>query len=71
MRELRAPESAARIWARIFCAPPPDPAALKMHRIAELLFYCSMGNLKSIKRMARAPPSPAVWRLARNRCCVS
>lgn len=28
-----------------------DPQALKMHRIAELLFYCSVGNLKSLKRM--------------------
>lgn len=25
-----------------------------MHHIAELLFYCSMGNLKAIKRLVRA-----------------
>lgn len=29
--------------------------AKKMHHIAELLFYCSMGNLKAIKRLVSVP----------------
>jgi len=30
-----------------------DPQAMRMHRIAELLFYCSVGNLKAVKKLVR------------------
>ena len=26
---------------------------MQMHRIAELLFYCSVGNLKAVKKLVR------------------
>lgn len=26
---------------------------MRMHRIAELLFYCSVGNLKAVKKLVR------------------
>ena len=31
----------------------PQSAAIQMHRIAELLFYCSVGNLKAVKKLVR------------------
>ena len=31
---------------------------MRMHRIAELLFYCSVGNLKAVKKLVRPPPQP-------------
>jgi hypothetical protein len=29
-----------------------------MHRIAELLFYCSVGNLKAVKKLVRSRSAP-------------
>ena len=43
-----------------------EKGALAMHRIAELLFYCSVGNLKAVRKLVRggrreAPAGGAHW----------
>ena len=45
---------------------------MRMHRIAELLFYCSVGNLKAVKKLvrrrcfgARGSPAKPLTRAAR------
>jgi hypothetical protein len=39
--------------ARALHSLAQDPQAVMMHRIAELLFYCSVGNLKAVKKLVR------------------